>query len=254
MSRTTRSSARRTPALPRWHVSQACAGRWRNASRWPSRRSAWTTMRGAPGRAGIATSRWPCSPSPSWWPCGSSSMPPHPQPGTARRPGRWAISVCARSAISSAVCCLWLDWLSRLSSPGLSGAACTRPSPDYATGKHAVSVPLEHEKLNCSILPDVATAHAILEDSTPAINATIKPGELDLRLRYNSRIDRARSRPTLIRPDHGRDPVPIALDGPPDVIAAHLDLAPGRYVLRWQVLAVDGHITRGDLPFTVTVP
>ncbi|MFL5257083.1 MAG: copper resistance protein CopC [Rhodopila sp.] len=104
------------------------------------------------------------------------------------------------------------------------------------------------------LLPDVATAHAILEDSTPAINATIKPGELDLRLRYNSRIDRARSRLTLIRPDHGRDTVPIALDGPPDVIATHLDLAPGRYVLRWQVLAVDGHITRGDLPFTVTAP
>src|SRR4051812_37750935 len=133
-------------------LARVAGMRWtvEEASRWPSRRSAWTTMRCAPGRAGIATSRWPCSPSPSWWPCGSSSMPPHPQPGTARRPGRWSISVCARSAISSAVCCLWLDWLSSLSSPGLSGAACTRPSPDYATGKHAVSVPLEHEKLNCS--------------------------------------------------------------------------------------------------------
>jgi len=44
-----------------------------------------------------------------------------------------------------------------------------------------------------------------------------------------------------------------ALD-PPDILAAHLDLTPGSYVLRWQVLAVDGHITRGDVPFTVTVP
>ena len=28
-------------------------------------------------------------------------------------------------------------------------------------------------------------------------------------------------------------------------------LAPGSYVLRWQVLSVDGHITRGDIPFKV---
>jgi copper resistance protein C len=104
------------------------------------------------------------------------------------------------------------------------------------------------------LLPDIANAHAILEDSTPAIGATIKPGRLDLRLRYNSRIDRARSRLTLIRADRSRDTVPIVADGPPDVIAAHLDLASGSYVLRWQVLAVDGHITRGDLPFTVTAP
>ena len=34
--------------------------------------------------------------------------------------------------------------------------------------------------------------------------------------------------------------------------ASHL--AAGRYTLRWQVLAIDGHITRGDIPFTVTGP
>src|SRR3954454_3568576 len=97
-----------------------------------------------------ATSRWPCSPLPSWWPCGSSSTPPHPQAGTTRRPSLWSISACARSAISSAVSCSRLDWLSSLSSPDLSGAACIKPSPNYATGKHAASVPLENKKLNCS--------------------------------------------------------------------------------------------------------
>lgn len=103
-----------------------------------------------------------------------------------------------------------------------------------------------------SLLPAVASAHAILEDSSPAIGASVRKGAIDLRLRYNSRIDRARSRLTLIRPDRGRDTVPIDPDGPPDVIAAHLVLPPGAYVVRWQVLAVDGHITRGDVPFTVT--
>jgi len=104
------------------------------------------------------------------------------------------------------------------------------------------------------LLPVVAHAHAILEESTPPAGASVKPGPLELRLRYNSRIDRDRSRLTLIRPDHAKDTIPIDADGPPDIITAHLALSPGAYVVRWQVLAVDGHITRGDVPITVTAP
>jgi len=33
-----------------------------------------------------------------------------------------------------------------------------------------------------------------------------------------------------------------------------MGLAAGAYRLRWQVLASDGHITRGEIPFTVTSP
>ena len=102
--------------------------------------------------------------------------------------------------------------------------------------------------------PTLAFAHAILEASTPAAGASVKPGSLDLRLRYNSRIDRDRSRLTLIRPDRSKQTIPIAADGAPDIINAHLDLRPGAYVVRWQVLAVDGHITRGDVPITVAAP
>jgi len=37
-----------------------------------------------------------------------------------------------------------------------------------------------------------------------------------------------------------------------DILSATAnDLKPGEYQLRWQVLAVDGHITRGEIPFTV---
>ncbi len=105
-----------------------------------------------------------------------------------------------------------------------------------------------------TLLPGLAHAHAILEASTPPAGGTVKAGPLDLHLRYNSRIDRERSRLTLTRPDQTKETVPIAPDGPPDIIDAHLDLTPGGYILRWQVLAVDGHITRGDVPFTVTAP
>jgi hypothetical protein len=38
----------------------------------------------------------------------------------------------------------------------------------------------------------------------------------------------------------------------PDALAAKTKrLAPGAYVLRWLVLANDGHITRGEIPFEV---
>jgi methionine-rich copper-binding protein CopC len=103
-------------------------------------------------------------------------------------------------------------------------------------------------------LPGVAFAHAILEDSMPAAGASVPAGPLDLRFRYNSRIDRARSRLTLTRPDHTRDTIPIMPDDAPDIIRSHLDLVPGAYVLRWQVLAVDGHITRGEVRFVVKEP
>jgi copper resistance protein C len=100
----------------------------------------------------------------------------------------------------------------------------------------------------------MAHAHAILEESTPPAGASVKSGPLDLSLRYNSRIDRGRSRLTLIRPDRTKDTIAIAPDGPPDIINAHLQLPPGAYIVRWQVLAVDGHITRGDVPLTITAP
>ena len=102
-----------------------------------------------------------------------------------------------------------------------------------------------------AIAPFAAQAHAILEQSTPAAGASVRAGPVDLQLRYNSRIDRTRSRLTLLRPDHSKDTLPIASDGPPDIINAHTQLSPGQYVIRWQVLAIDGHITRGDVPITV---
>ena len=101
----------------------------------------------------------------------------------------------------------------------------------------------------------LAHAHAILEESTPPAGATVKSGPLNLQLRYNSRIDRTRSRLTLIRPDHIHDTV----RNRPRRAARHHQRPSGfcrlgAYVIRWQVLAVDGHITRGDVPITVTAP
>jgi methionine-rich copper-binding protein CopC len=97
-------------------------------------------------------------------------------------------------------------------------------------------------------------AHAILVESTPAINATQPAGRVALWLRYNSRIDAGRSRLTLVAADGSQLVVAIDPGLPPDILSASIVLPAGSWRLRWQVLAVDGHITRGDVPFTLTPP
>lgn len=95
-----------------------------------------------------------------------------------------------------------------------------------------------------------AEAHAILMDSQPTARASAAPGPAAITLRFNSRIDHARSRLTL-RTGQTETRLTIQDDSPADTLAAVAALRPGDHVIRWQVLAVDGHVTRGDIPFTV---
>ncbi|MBS0559739.1 MAG: copper resistance protein CopC [Proteobacteria bacterium] len=99
-----------------------------------------------------------------------------------------------------------------------------------------------------------AWAHAVLVRSTPAAGGSVPAGELAFELHYNSRIDAGRSRLTLTGPGHAGTVLPVRAGAVPDELRAAATLAPGAYTLRWQVLATDGHITRGDVPFTVTGP
>ncbi|AHJ67027.1 Copper resistance protein C [Granulibacter bethesdensis] len=104
-----------------------------------------------------------------------------------------------------------------------------------------------------ALMPQTASAHAILLDSTPAASSTVQPGSQAIKLHFNSRIDKKRSRISLSNPDKHKTVLTIAPGGQPDIldVTAVLD-QPGAYVLHWQVLAVDGHITRGDVPLTVS--
>ncbi len=96
-----------------------------------------------------------------------------------------------------------------------------------------------------------AFGHAILIDSTPAPTGHVPAGHLDVTLRYNSRIDSMRSKLTLVLPDATTKRLAALPQATPDTLRATLDLSPGAYTIKWQVLAIDGHITRGDVPFTV---
>lgn len=100
------------------------------------------------------------------------------------------------------------------------------------------------------LAPGGAQAHAILLDSQPAARGVAPPGTARIVLRFNSRVDHGRSR--LALRTGGREQVlNVASASADDVLEASADLQPGDYVLRWQVLAVDGHITRGDVPLMV---
>jgi copper resistance protein C len=101
-------------------------------------------------------------------------------------------------------------------------------------------------------LPYDAWAHAIIVSSQPASGATIDTSAVAIRLRFNSRIDHARSRLKLRAPDGAEQVLTPAADAPADEIDAEAKaFSPGAWHLQWQVLSVDGHITRGDIPFNV---
>ena len=98
-----------------------------------------------------------------------------------------------------------------------------------------------------------AAAHAVLLESSPALKSAVSGPNVPIKLRFNVRIDALRSRLTLIHPDGSSQSLEIRKQSPVDsLLAEAAGLAAGAYRLRWQVLASDGHITRGEIPFTVT--
>jgi methionine-rich copper-binding protein CopC len=97
-----------------------------------------------------------------------------------------------------------------------------------------------------------ARAHAIVVSSQPAADAVVRDKTVAVTVRFNSRIDPVRSRLLLVRADGSTTTLALGETPSPDTLTATIgELAPGSYRLRWQVLAIDGHITRGDIPFTV---
>jgi copper resistance protein C len=97
-----------------------------------------------------------------------------------------------------------------------------------------------------------AWAHAILMESKPALHSTVDGTDVSVWLRFNVRIDGSRSRLHLLGPEGSQQTLPLARQTNPDILQSHVaGLKPGDYKLQWQVLASDGHISRGEVAFTV---
>ena len=95
--------------------------------------------------------------------------------------------------------------------------------------------------------------HAVLKDSSPAANGTVEGPDVPIRLHYNVRVDAALSKLELLNPDQSTTSLAIGKQPAADTLTSEAKgLKPGSYKIRWQVLAPDGHITRGEVPFTVT--
>lgn len=110
------------------------------------------------------------------------------------------------------------------------------------------------------VSPGTAGAHALVTSSEPAAGARVAAPPPLAVVRFNSRIDHARSQLLLAPAREGgggtADERRLDLADAPDteLRAALPALPPGRWRLRWQVLALDGHITRGDIAFLVLGP
>ena len=98
---------------------------------------------------------------------------------------------------------------------------------------------------------NLAYAHAILVEASPSANSTVAGPSLPIKLRFSVRIDAKRSRLELVGPDKTSTLLSATQPFPDTLQAVAEGLKAGSYSLRWQVLAADGHITRGEIPFNV---
>jgi methionine-rich copper-binding protein CopC len=94
--------------------------------------------------------------------------------------------------------------------------------------------------------------HAVLKETSPAANSTVAGPDVPIQLKFNTRIDAIRSKLQLLLPDNTTAPLAVDKQASPDTLASKATgLKAGAYKIQWQVLAADGHITRGEIPFNV---
>jgi methionine-rich copper-binding protein CopC len=101
-------------------------------------------------------------------------------------------------------------------------------------------------------LVPAAQAHAVLLSAVPGAGEVLGGPDTEIQLRFNSRVDSKRSTLVLITPSGEQRRLDLDPESLPDCVNSRVKgLKSGGHVLRWQVLAIDGHITRGEVPFRV---
>lgn len=99
-------------------------------------------------------------------------------------------------------------------------------------------------------LSNNAFAHAHLLSSNPEVNGTIHGPAVTIDLKFTSLVDSSGSRLNLVLPSGKVESLKITAPSHSE-LGAQTQLTPGKYVIQWQALSTDGHITRGEIPFTV---
>jgi copper resistance protein C len=102
------------------------------------------------------------------------------------------------------------------------------------------------------LVGSMVEGHAILKETSPAAGSTVAGPDVPIKLKFNVRIDATLSKLQLMTPDNKMTDLSVEKQPSPDtLITKAIGLKPGAYKIAWQVLAPDGHITRGLVPFTV---
>ena len=97
-----------------------------------------------------------------------------------------------------------------------------------------------------------ADAHAILKTSVPRAKQVVPGPDVAITLTFNSRIDVKRSQIAVRGAGTPERKLSLGNNASPDIMTTVAKgLQNGQYVVRWQVLASDGHISRGEIPFEV---
>ena len=101
-------------------------------------------------------------------------------------------------------------------------------------------------------IPRIAFAHAVLLQSTPSVNSIVQGPAVSMVFKFNSRVDGSKSQISVVDQSGGSKTLGLDKQEALDILTTHAyKLSPGKYAIHWQVLSVDGHITRGEVPFQV---
>ena len=104
------------------------------------------------------------------------------------------------------------------------------------------------------LAPTTLFAHAYLVKSVPAQRAALYHAPAKIQLWFNERLEPRYSSLTLSAAEGKAieiGKVEVSADDPKLLTAALKLLPAGRYVVKYRVLSVDGHVVQDQFPFTV---
>ena len=104
------------------------------------------------------------------------------------------------------------------------------------------------------LVPSSLWAHAYLVKSVPAQRATLYRTPAKIQLWFNERLEPRYSSFTVSEAGgNSIETIKSAVDaGDAKLVAAALNpLPPGRYLVKFRVLSVDGHVVEDQFPFTI---
>src|SRR4051794_35503628 len=100
-----------------------------------------------------------------------------------------------------------------------------------------------------------AVAHAFLDKASPRVGSHLAVAPKEVRLEFSDPVAAASCTVTVAGPPGfgGAGPVTGASgDRRTLVTLLGAPAPPGRYVVHWRVVSVDGHVTQGDFQFEVS--